>query len=74
MRVIFDKIDGNAKIYDGTRYLTLFDTKIRYFVSLISSATYIFYHYFSKNKVDAFDSLPIIKTLSKKTFMLQKNS
>ena len=27
LRIRFDKIDGIIKIYDGTRYLTLFDTK-----------------------------------------------
>ena len=28
LRIRFDKIDGIIRIYDGTRYLTLFGTKI----------------------------------------------
>ena len=72
LQIRFDKIDGIIRIYDGTRYLTLFDTKmydavydkIRYFVSLKSSITYIFYDHFSKIKVDSYDSLPILKTLT----------
>ena len=27
LRIRFDKIDGITRIYDGTRYLTLFGTK-----------------------------------------------
>ena len=46
----FDKIDGIIRIYNGSRYLTLFGTKkydaiyerIRYLISLKSSITYIF--------------------------------
>ena len=72
LRIRFNKIDGIMRIYDGARYLTLFDTKIyyaiyeriRYFVSLKSSITYIFYHHFSKIKVDSYDYLPIVKTLT----------
>ena len=68
----FDKIDGIIRIYDGTRYLTLFDTKkydaiydrIRYLINLKSSITYIFSHYFAKIKVDSYDSLPIEKILT----------
>ena len=67
MRIRFDKIDGYIEIYDGTRYLTLFDTekydaiynKIRYLIPLKGGMTYIFSHYFVKIKVDSYDSLPI---------------
>ena len=53
----FDKIDGFIRIYDGTRYLTLFDSekydaiynRIRYLISLKSGITYIF-SLFSKNQ------------------------
>ena len=70
LRIRFIKIDGIIRIYDGTRYLTLFGTKkydticnrIRYLISLKSSVTYIFSHYFAKIKVDSYDSLPIEKT------------
>ena len=72
MRIRFDKIDGIIRIYDGTRNLTLFGTKlygtvydrIRYLVSLKSSITYTFSHYFAKIKVGSYDSLLIKKTLT----------
>ena len=46
----FDKIDGFIRIYDGTRYFTLFGSekyeaiynRIRYLISLKSGITYIF--------------------------------
>ena len=59
LRIRVDKIDGFVRIYDGTRYLTLFDSekrdaiynKIRYLKSLKCSITYFFYY--SKIKVDS---------------------
>ena len=56
MSIRFDKIDGFNRIYDGTRYLVLFDSekydaiynKIRYLLSLVES----------------YDSLPIEKRLT----------
>ena len=50
LRNRFDKINGFIRIYDGTRYLTLFGSekyhaiydKIRYLISLKSNITYIF--------------------------------
>ena len=50
LRIRFFKIDGFIRIYDGTRYLTLFGSekgdaicsRIRYFISLKSGITYIF--------------------------------
>ena len=61
---MFDKIDGFIRIYDGTRYLTLFGSekfdviydKVRYLISLKSGSAYIFSHYFAKIKVDSYDS------------------
>ena len=52
LRFRFDKIDGFIRIYDGTRYLTLFGSekygaiyvKVRYLTSLKSGITYIFSH------------------------------
>ena len=49
MRIRFDKIEGFIKIYDGTRYLTLFGSekygaiydRIRYLVSLKIGIKYI---------------------------------
>ena len=56
---IFNKIDQIIRIYDGTRYLTLFGTKkhdtiydrIRYLIRLKSSITYILLIYFAKSKL-----------------------
>ena len=71
LRIRFNKIDGFIRIYDGTKYLTLFasekyDTiydRIRYLVSLKSSITYIFSDYFTEIKLDFFRSLPKEKLL-----------
>ena len=71
-RLRFDKIDGFIRIYEGTRYLTLFGSdkcyaiydKIRYLINLKSSITYIFSHYFVKIEVDSHDFLSIKKTLT----------
>ena len=48
----FDKIDGFIRVYDGTRYLTLFGSegydsiydKIIYLISVKTAITYIIYH------------------------------
>ena len=71
LRIRFDKTDGLIRIYDGSRCLTLFGSenyddiynRIRY-LSLKSSITYVFFHYFAKIKVDSYDSLPIEKRLT----------
>ena len=71
-RIRFDKIDGFIRIYDGTRYLTLLRSekydgihnRIIYVISLKSSITYIFSHYFAKIKVHYYDSLLIEKILN----------
>ena len=67
LRSRFDKINEIMKIYDGTRYLTLFGAKtydaiydkIRYLTSLKSCITFIFSHYFAKTKIDSYDFLTI---------------
>ena len=72
LRVRFNKIDGFLRIYDGTRYLTLFAAetydviydKIRHIISLKSGITYIFSRYCAKIKVGFYDSLPIEKILT----------
>ena len=72
MRIRLDKIDRIIRIYDGTRYLTLFGTKkydaiydkIRYLISRKSAHKYIISHYFSKIKVDFYDSSFIEKTFT----------
>ena len=72
LRIRFDKIDGFIRIYDRTRYLTLFGSekhnaiydKIRYLISLKSGIIYIFSHYFTKIKIDSYDSLHVGKRLT----------
>ena len=62
----------DLSIYKGTRYLTLFDSekydaiynRIRYLLSLKSSITYVFSHYYAKIKVDSDDFLSIEKRLN----------
>ena len=59
LRIRFDKIDGFIRIYDGTRYLTLFGSekydviyvKIRYLTILKSGITYIFSHHIANLKL-----------------------
>ena len=77
----FDKIGGFFKIYDGTRYLTLFRSekynafyRIRYLISIKSGITYIFSHYFAKIKVDSHDSLSIEQRLTLHVIFLEKCS
>ena len=63
----FDKIAGFIRIYYGTRHLVLLGpekydaiyNRNRYLISLKSSITDIFSHYYAKIKVDSCDSLPI---------------
>ena len=70
--VRFDNRDGFIRIYDGTRYLTLFNSEkydtiydwIRYLIILKSGITYIFSYSFAKIKVDSYDSLPTEKRLT----------
>ena len=72
LRIRFDKIDEFIRIYDETRYLTLFGSenydaiynRFRYLISLNSSITNIFSPYFAKIKVGSYDSLPIEKRLT----------
>ena len=70
LRIRFDKIDGCIRIFDGTRYFTLFGSEkydaIYDRINLISPKSgiaYIFSHYFAKIKADSY-SLPIEKTLT----------
>ena len=71
LRIRFDQIDGFIRIYDGTRYLTLFGSekydakynRIRYLINLKSGIKYIFSHYFTKIKIDSYDYLPLEKRL-----------
>ena len=52
LRIRFDKVGRIIRFYDGTSYLTLFDSKkydaiynkVRYLISQKSGITYIFSH------------------------------
>ena len=78
LRIKFNRIDGFIKIYDGTRYLTLFGLekyyafcdKIRYLANQKNDTTYIFSHTFAKVKVDSNDSLLIGKILTLNYFII----
>ena len=79
---IFDKIDGFIRIYDKTRYLTLFGSekyhasysRIRYLLSLKSGIKYIFSHCFVKVKVGSCDSLPLEKRLTLHNVIIHYNT
>ena len=67
MHIWFEKIDGFIKIYDGIRYLLLFDpesydetyNRITYLISEKSGITDIINHNFARIRIDSYNSLPI---------------
>ena len=72
MHIRFDKTDGFIRIYDATRYVTLFGSakydavvdKVRHLVSLKSGITYIFSDYSAQVEIDSYDFLPVGKILT----------
>ena len=58
LHIRFNKIDGFIGVYDGTRYLVLFGSekydsiynRIRYFISVKGSITYLISHNCAKSK------------------------
>ena len=66
------KIDEFIRIYNETRYLSLFGpekydaiyNRIKYIISQKSDIKYIFPRYYAKVKVDSCDSFPIGKILT----------
>ena len=60
LRIRFDRVDGFIIVYDGIKYLVLFDpeeydvtcNKIRYPIGIKSGIIYIIYHNYTKIKVD----------------------
>ena len=70
--IIFDKIDGFIRVYDGTRFLVLFGSekydfiynRIRYLKGVKSVITYVDSHNYSRIKLDSYDSLPQEKTMT----------
>ena len=69
LRIRFDKIDGYVKIYDGIRYLAIFDywsydeicNRIRYLISEKSGITDSINHNFGRIRIDSYNSLPMEK-------------
>ena len=67
----FDNVDGFIRVYDGTRYLVLFNqekydviyNRIRCLIGVKSGITYDISHNYAKFKVDSYDWLPPEKTL-----------
>ena len=67
----FNKIGGFIKVYDRTRYLSLFGpekdysiyNRTRYLIEVENCIISAFSHYYAKIKVDSYDPLPIGKTL-----------
>ena len=65
--VRFDKIDWFITVYDGTRYLALFDPEkydviynsIRYLIIQKSGIAYVFSHNSAKIKIHSYDSFPL---------------
>ena len=66
LHIIFDKIDGFIRVYNGTRYLVLFGpekhdiiyNKSRYPISQKNSMTYLISHSNARIKVDLCYFLP----------------
>ena len=70
MCILFDKVYGFIRVYDGTKYLVLLftielDIRIRYRIrSQKSGITYVFSHNYASIKIDSNDSLFPEKTLT----------
>ena len=78
LRVRFDKVSGFIRIYEGSRYLVSFSVlknmisftiglDIKYYLLVIILKVvfyFIFSQYYTKIKVDFYDSLPLEKTLT----------
>ena len=71
-RIIFGKIDGFIRVYDGATYLVSSGVKkyyfiynrIRYLIIVKSGITYVISHNYAKIKVDLYDLVPLEKTLT----------
>ena len=63
LRIMFDKLDGFIRDYDGTKYLVLFSTEKydvtfdwnKYLIGLKSRIKYVFSHNYAKIKIDSDD-------------------
>ena len=69
LRIRLDKVEGFIRVYDGTRYLVLFDTekfdaiynRIRHLISQKSGIMYVISQNYTKIKIDSYDCLPLEK-------------
>ena len=61
--VRFDKIDGFVRVYDESRYDSIY-FRSKYLITVKSGITYTTYHNCAKIKVDSYDSLPLEKTMT----------
>ena len=72
LRIRFDKINGFNKIYDGIRYLILYDyekynaiyDRVKYHVYEKSGITDSINHNFTRIRIDSYNSFPIVKILT----------
>ena len=72
LHIRFDKIDEFVRVYDGTRQLVLFRSKIydsihnriRYFITVKNSITYRSSHNYAKNQSRFMQSLPPVKPIT----------
>ena len=68
----FNQVDGFNMVYDGSRYLLLFErekydftyNRVRYLVGVKSSTTCVIFHNYAKIKVDSNNSLPLEETMA----------
>ena len=66
LSIRFNKIDGFLRVYDGTRYLSLFGgekydfiyNRIIYLIGVKSGIAYVIPHNYAKIKVNSYNSLP----------------
>ena len=78
LRIWFNKIYGFIKIYDGIRYLVLFDPErlntiydtINYLVSEKSGVPYSVNHNFIRIKIDSYNFLPTEKAWALHNFII----
>ena len=69
MHIMFDKVNGFIRVYEGSKYLVLFRpekyctiyNRIRYAINQKYDITYVISHNYAKIKIDSYDSLPLKK-------------
>ena len=82
LRIRFDKIDGFIRVYVRSRYLVSLGTekyhaiysRVKYFTGQKSGIRNAFSRYYTKIKVDSYDSSPIEKMLILHNVMMHINS